>query len=177
MTDFHTEFRPNQIDSSVFLAPGAVVVGDVTIGPRSSVWFQSVLRGDVEKIVVGADTNIQDGCVLHADPGFPCVLGDRVTLGHGAIVHGAIVGDDVLIGMRAVVMNGARIGPGSLVAVGALVLEGTEIPPGSVVMGAPARVRRNCEERDRALIRHAAEHYIAAATAYREHPRRTGSSL
>ncbi len=168
MSHFHTEFRPEQIHPSAFIAPSAVVIGDVTIGPHSSVWFHAVLRGDVEKIVVGVDTNIQDGCVLHADPGFPCVLGDRVTLGHGAIVHGANVGDDVLIGMRAVVMNGACIGPGSIVAVGAVVLEGMEAPPGSVLMGAPARIRRTAEARDRALIQHAAEHYVAAAAAYRQ---------
>jgi carbonic anhydrase/acetyltransferase-like protein (isoleucine patch superfamily) len=122
----------------------------------------------VDTIAVGAETNIQDGCVLHADPGFPCTLGERVTLGHGAIVHGATVENDVMIGMRAVVMTGARIGAGSIVAVGAVVLERMEVPPGSVVMGAPARVRRPCEERDHALIRHAAEHYVAAAAAYRE---------
>src|SRR5688500_15169659 len=134
MSNYQIEFRPEQIDPTAFIAPGAVVLGDVTVGPRSSVWFQAVLRGDVEKIIVGAETNIQDGCVLHADPGFPCMLGDRVTLGHGAIVHGATVEDDVMIGMRAVVMTGARIGAGSIVAVGAVVLEGMEIPPGSVVM-------------------------------------------
>ncbi len=167
MRDFPTAFRPQQVDATAWIAPGAVVLGDVTMGPRSSVWFQAVIRGDVEKIVIGAETNIQDGCILHADPGFPCTLGDRVTLGHGAIVHGATVEDDVMIGMRAVVMNGARVGQGSLVAVGAVVLEGMEIPPGSVVMGAPAKIRRVCEERDQARIRHAAEHYVAAAQAFR----------
>jgi carbonic anhydrase/acetyltransferase-like protein (isoleucine patch superfamily) len=167
MAELQIEFRPQQVDPSAFLAPGAVVLGDVTIGPRSSVWFHAVLRGDVEKIVIGAETNVQDGCVLHADPGFPCRLGDRVSLGHGAIVHGATVEDDVMIAMRAVVMNGARIGAGSIVAVGAVVLAGMDVPPGSVVMGAPARVRRVSEDRDFALIRHAAEHYVQAAQAYR----------
>lgn len=164
--NLHLEFRPHQVDPSVFLAPGAVVLGDVTLGPRASVWYQAVLRGDVEKIIVDAETNIQDGCVLHADPGFPCILGQRVTLGHGAIVHGATVEDEVVIGMRAVVMNGAQIGAGSIVAVGAVVVEGAVIPPGSVVMGAPATVRRPCEERDFARIRHAAEHYVQAAQQY-----------
>jgi carbonic anhydrase/acetyltransferase-like protein (isoleucine patch superfamily) len=109
------KFRPELIAADVLLAPGAVVLGDVTIGAESSVWFNAVVRGDSERIVIGQQTNVQDLCVLHADPGFPCVLGDRVTLGHGAIVHGAMVEDDCLIGMRAVVMNGARIGAGSIV--------------------------------------------------------------
>jgi carbonic anhydrase/acetyltransferase-like protein (isoleucine patch superfamily) len=167
MSELQIGFRPEQIDPTAFVAPGAVIVGDVTLGPRSSVWYQAVLRGDVAKIIIGADSNVQDGSILHADAGYPCTLGQRVTLGHGAIVHGATVEDDVMIAMRAVVMTGARIGAGSIVAVGAVVLEGVEIPPGSVVMGTPGKVRRACEERDFALIRHAAEHYVAAAQAYR----------
>jgi carbonic anhydrase/acetyltransferase-like protein (isoleucine patch superfamily) len=166
MSALQIGFRPQQVDPTAFIAPGAVVTGDVTLGPRSSVWYQAVLRGDVAKIVIGEESNVQDGSILHADAGFPCILGRRVTLGHGAIVHGAIVEDDVMIAMRAVVMTGARIGAGSIVAVGAVVLEGVEIPPGSVVMGTPGKVRRSCEERDRELIRHAAEHYVAAAKEY-----------
>ena len=110
---------------------------------------------------------MQDGCILHADPGFPCTLGKRVTLGHGAIVHGATVEDDVLIGMRAVVMNGAKIGSGSIVGVGAVVTERMEIPPGSIVMGQPAKVKRPAEHRDIERIRHAAAHYAAAAKIYK----------
>jgi carbonic anhydrase/acetyltransferase-like protein (isoleucine patch superfamily) len=169
MSALEISFRPEQIDPTAFIAPGAVIVGDVTIGPRASVWYQAVLRGDVAKIIIGAESNVQDGSILHADAGYPCTLGERVTLGHGAIVHGATIEDDVMIAMRAVVMTGARVGAGSIIAVGAVVLEGTEIPPGSVVMGTPGKVRRSCEDRDRALIRHAAEHYVAAAKAYREH--------
>jgi carbonic anhydrase/acetyltransferase-like protein (isoleucine patch superfamily) len=105
--------------------------------------------------------------VLHADRGFPCTLGDRVTVGHGAIVHGATVADDVLIGMKAVVMNGVKIGPGSMVAAGAVITEGTEIPPGSIAMGQPAKVKRACTERDLARIHHAARHYAEAAGIYR----------
>ena len=167
MSDDFTTFRPQQRHSSAFIAPGAVVLGDVTIGEHSSVWFNAVIRGDTEKIVIGQETNIQDGCILHADAGFPCTLGDRVTLGHGAIVHGATVEDDVMIGMRAVVMNGARIGRGSIVAVGAIVLEEMHVPPGSVVMGTPAVVKREVTERDTARIRHAAEHYVQAGQAFR----------
>src|SRR5262245_8951984 len=159
--------QPELIDPTAFVAEGAVILGDVMIGGESSVWFAAVIRGDAEAIRIGRQTNVQDGCILHADPGFPCTLGDRVTLGHGAIVHGAIVEDDCLIGMRAVVMNGAKIGEGSIVAVGSIVTEGTQIPPGSVAMGQPAKVKREVTERDRALIRHAAEHYVAAGKVYR----------
>ena len=164
----NTRFRPELVDPSAFIAPGAVVLGDVVLGPESSVWYHAVLRGDCEQIRIGSQTNIQDGCVLHADPGFPCVLGNRVTVGHGAIVHGAIVEDDVMIGMKAVVMNGARIGRGSIIAAGSIVTEGTEIPPGSIAMGQPAKVKRQATERDAERIRHAAEHYVAAAKVYRE---------
>lgn len=167
MADNATQFRASQCHPSVFIAPGAVVLGDVTIGEDSSVWFNAVIRGDTERIVIGKQTNIQDGCILHADAGFPCILGDRVTLGHGAIVHGATVEDDVMIGMRAVVMNGAKIGRGSIVAVGAIVLEEMHIPPGSVVMGTPAVIKREVTERDSVRIRHAAEHYVAAAKQFR----------
>ena len=125
----NTRHRSELVDPTAFIAPGAVVLGDVTIGKDASVWYGAVIRGDCEAIRIGDETNVQDGCILHADPGFPCILGNRVTLGHAAIVHGATVEDDVLIGMRAVVMNGAKIGRGSIVAVGAVVTEGTEIPP------------------------------------------------
>jgi carbonic anhydrase/acetyltransferase-like protein (isoleucine patch superfamily) len=164
----NTRHRPELVDPAAFIAPGAVVLGEVTIGPDSSVWFGAVIRGDSEAIRIGSQTNVQDGCVLHADEGVPCTLGDRVTLGHGAIVHGATVEDDCLIGMRAVVMNGAKIGRGSIVAAGSVVTEGTEIPPGSVVMGQPTKVKRLATERDLARIRHAAEHYVAAAKVYRK---------
>lgn len=168
MTEDVTRFRAHQCHPTAFIAPGAVVIGDVTIGEHSSVWFNAVLRGDTESIVIGRQTNIQDGCILHADAGFPCTLGDRVTLGHGAIVHGAAVEDDVMIGMRAVVMNGAKIGRGSIVAVGAIVLEDMHVPPGSVVMGAPATVKREVTERDTDRIRHATTHYVEAAKAFRD---------
>jgi carbonic anhydrase/acetyltransferase-like protein (isoleucine patch superfamily) len=161
--------RPELIAASAYIAPGAVVLGDVTIGERSSIWFGAVIRGDTAPIRIGECTNVQDGCILHADAGSPCTLGDRVTLGHAAIVHGATVEDDCLIGMRAVVMNGAKIGRGSVVAVGSVVTEGTVVPPGSVVMGQPAKVKREVTDRDTERIRHAAEHYVAGAKVYREH--------
>ena len=156
--------HPELIRPSAFLAPGVVVVGDVTIGPKASLWFGVIVRGDTEKVVIGAQTNVQDGCLLHADPGQPCLLGERVSLGHGAIVHAAMVED------------GARIGAGSLVAAGAVVTPGTVIPPGSVVMGTPGRVARNVTEADRERIRLTAEHYRAQARAYREACPRPGGA-
>lgn len=162
-----TRHRPELVHESAFIAAGAIVIGNVTLGEETSVWFNAVIRGDSEAIIIGAGSNVQDGCILHADPGKPCLLGQRVTLGHGAVVHGAILEDDVLIGMRAVVMNGARIGRGSIVGVGAVVLEGMEVPPGSIVLGTPGKVVRPANERDAERIRHAAEHYIAAAKVYR----------
>ena len=126
-------FHPELIDASVFVAPGAVITGRVTLGRESSVWFGCVLRGDINEITIGAQCNIQDGCILHVDGDKPLRMGDRVSLGHGAIVHGASIEDDVLIGMRAVVMNGARVGAGSIIGVGAVVTEGTQIPAGSIV--------------------------------------------
>ena len=161
-----TRFRRQQCADSAFIAPGAVVLGDVTLAENASVWFGAVIRGDTAPISVGRDSNVQDGCILHADPGYPCTLGQRVTLGHGAIVHGATIDDDVMIGMRAVVMNGAHIGRGSLVAVGAIVLEGTVIPPGSVVMGVPGIVKRQATQDDVARIEHAARHYVEASRRF-----------
>lgn len=131
------------VDPTAFVAPTAVVVGDVVLGPRASVWYGAVVRADAESIRIGADSNVQDGSTLHSDPGFPLVLGDRVTVGHRVVLHGARVDDDVLVGMGAVVMNGAHIGSGSIVAAGAVVTEGAEVPPGSLVAGVPAKVVRD----------------------------------
>lgn len=166
MTPYEMPLATPEIDPSVFIADGARVVGNVRIGRASSVWFNAVIRGDVEAIRVGCRTNIQDLAVLHADPDFPCLIGDDVTVGHSAIVHGATVGDGVLIGMRAVVMNGAKIGAGSLIAAGAIVLEGMEIPPGSLVMGAPARIKRTLDPADQSRLTAAAEHYVQNARRF-----------
>lgn len=160
-------FQDELVHETAYIAGGAIVLGDVTIGAESSVWFNAVVRGDTEAISIGEQTNVQDLCVLHADPGFPCTIGKRVTIGHAAIVHGAIVEDDCMIGMRAVVMNGAKIGAGSLVAVGAVVTEGTEVPPGSVVMGVPGKVRRGVTEADRNKMKHAAHHYVEQAKKFK----------
>lgn len=153
---------------AAFIAPGAVLIGAVTLGAGTSVWFGCVLRADGGSITVGKDVNIQDGSIIHADPGFPATLGDRVSLGHGAIVHGATVEDDVLIGMRATVLNGALIGGGSLVAAGALVRPGTKVPPGSLVAGVPAVVRRPVSAEDREMIEATPPSYLRHAEAHRE---------
>jgi carbonic anhydrase/acetyltransferase-like protein (isoleucine patch superfamily) len=161
--------RTPEVAGAAFLAPGAVLAGAVNLGEGTNVWFGCVLRGDGGTITIGRDVNIQDGSILHADPGFPTVVGDRVSIGHGAIVHGATVEDDVLIGMRATVLNGAHIGAGSLVAAGALVRPGTVVPPGSMVAGVPAQVRRAVSEEEVRIIaatpptylKHAADHRLA----------------
>ena len=137
-------FRGNKpkIAASAYVDPGAHVIGDVEIGEGSSVWPTAVLRGDLEPIRVGAMTNIQDGSLIHTDKGFPAVIGDRVTVGHAAILHGGIVEDDSLIGIGARVLTGARIGRGAVVAAGALVPEGMEVAADTLVMGTPAKPRR-----------------------------------
>ncbi|MFJ3673160.1 gamma carbonic anhydrase family protein [Streptomyces sp. NPDC090106] len=141
--------REPDIDGTAFVAPGATVIGDVTLHAEASVWYGAVVRGDVERISVGAQSNIQDNCTLHADPGFPVTVGARVSVGHNAVVHGATVEDDCLIGMGATVLNGAVIGAGSLVAAQALVPQGMVVPPGSLVAGVPAKVRRELTEEER----------------------------
>lgn len=161
-----TAFHPELIDESVFLASGVVVLGQVRIRAHASIWFNAVVRGDTEEVEIGEESNIQDACVLHADPGFPCRLGARVTVGHAAVVHGAIVEDDVMIGMRAVVLNGARIGSESIIGAGSVVTEGTEIPPRSMVLGVPGKVVRQVSDDQAAWIRLAAQHYVDAARQY-----------
>ncbi|CAB1129276.1 Gamma carbonic anhydrase family protein [Candidatus Hydrogenisulfobacillus filiaventi] len=151
--------RDPVVQEPVFLAPGSFVIGSVRLAAGASVWFNAVIRADSETIEVGPDSNIQDNVVLHADPGFPCRIGAGVTVGHGAVVHGATVEDNVLIGIGAVVLNGARIGAGSLVAAGAVIPEGREIPPGSLVAGVPGRVVRSLTEEERAAIRASAREY------------------
>lgn len=155
------------IDPSAFIAASAVVMGDVTLGPRSSVWYTAVLRGDMAPIVIGADSNLQDGTIVHVDEGVPCTVGERVGVGHRVILHGCTVEDDSLIGMGSVLLNHVRIGRGSVVAAGAVIPEGVEVPPGSLVMGVPGRIVR---EVDAALTERIAEtwrHYVEQARAHR----------
>ncbi|MDR5698267.1 gamma carbonic anhydrase family protein [Agromyces aerolatus] len=148
------------LDESAFVAAGAVIVGDVRLEAGSSVWYNAVLRAEVEPIVLGADANLQDTVVCHVDAGFPLTVGAGVSVGHGAVLHGCTIEADCLIGMSATVLNGAVIGAGSLVAAGAVVLEGTVVPPGSLVAGVPAKVRRELTDEERAGIRRNAESYL-----------------
>jgi carbonic anhydrase/acetyltransferase-like protein (isoleucine patch superfamily) len=155
------------IHPTAFIHPRAVVIGDVTLGERASVWPTAVLRADSAEIVVGAESNVQDGAVLHVDPGLPATLGRRVTVGHRAIVHGATVGDDCLVGMGAIVLNRVRVGAGSVIAAGAVCPEGMEIPPNSLVMGVPARVAREVTPEMRERIARGARAYVELAKAHR----------
>jgi carbonic anhydrase/acetyltransferase-like protein (isoleucine patch superfamily) len=149
-----------------FIAPNAAVIGDVILHPNSSVWFSCVLRGDADRIEVGEGSNIQDGAVLHADPGYPMIVGRNVTVGHQAMLHGCHIGDGSLVGINAVVLNGARIGRGCLIGAHALVTEGMQIPDGSMVLGAPAKVRRSLSEEEQLLLGHNADHYIGNAARF-----------
>jgi carbonic anhydrase/acetyltransferase-like protein (isoleucine patch superfamily) len=144
-----------------YIDPSAQVIGDVQLGPQSSVWMNAVLRGDVHSIRIGARSNVQDCAVLHGQRNlYPVLVGDGVTIGHNATVHGCILEDDVLIGIGAIVLNGARIGTGSIIAAGALIPERTHIPPHSLVTGVPGRIRRPTTEADLTLIRLYANNYL-----------------
>ncbi|GAB2511332.1 gamma carbonic anhydrase family protein [Nocardia heshunensis] len=157
-----------QVDESAWIAPNATVIGRVTLAAEVSIWYSAVLRGDMDSISVGERSNIQDGCVLHADPGFPCTVGTGVSVGHNAILHGCTVENDVLIGMGATVLNGAVIGAGSLIAANALIPEGAQIPPGSLVAGVPGKVRRELSEAERDHIRLNAAAYLYASSQHQQ---------
>jgi carbonic anhydrase/acetyltransferase-like protein (isoleucine patch superfamily) len=161
-------FGAPDIDDAAFVAPTAVVVGAVTMGPQASIWYSAVARADAETIEIGERSNVQDGSTLHSDPGFPLVIGRGVTVGHRVILHGARIDDDVLVGMGAVVMNGAHIGSGSIIAAGAVVTQGKQIPPGSVVAGVPAKVVRQTTDDDLLHIRGNAAAYYERLDAARK---------
>jgi carbonic anhydrase/acetyltransferase-like protein (isoleucine patch superfamily) len=155
------------IGRDVFIAPGAVVIGDVVIGDCSSIWFNAVLRADINRIVIGHHSNVQDNCVVHLADEFPCVLGNYVTVGHGAVVHACTVEDESLIGMNATVLDGVVVGHHSLVGANSLVPVGMQIPPGSLVMGVPAKVIRQFTPEEQALLKGYAEKYVRASEFYR----------
>jgi carbonic anhydrase/acetyltransferase-like protein (isoleucine patch superfamily) len=164
---FHTGFRPHQIHPSVFIAAGAIIVGDVTLSEECGVWFNATLRGDTDPVFIGPRTNIQEGAIFHADPGFPALLGSDVTVGHGALVHGARVGNNTIIGMRSILLNGAVIGDNSIVGAGALVTEGKSFPSGVLILGSPARVVRELSPEEIERNRYSAEVYVRRAKAFR----------
>jgi carbonic anhydrase/acetyltransferase-like protein (isoleucine patch superfamily) len=149
-----------KLGKGVYIAKTATVIGDVTLGAHSSVWYGAVLRGDINRIVVGHHSNIQDNSVLHLADDYPCLLGNWVTVGHSAIVHACTVGDETLIGMGACILDGTVIGKQSIIGAKALVTQGMKIPPGSLVLGAPARVVRKLSKEERAGLKWWAEKYV-----------------
>ena len=163
-----------QLHPSAFVAANATVLGDVQLGEESSVWFQCVLRADINQITVGPRSNIQDGCVIHLADDFPTRVGELVTVGHKAILHACSVGDEVLVGMNAVVLDGAEIGARSIIGAGALVTGGKKFPPGSLLLGSPAKVVRTLSLTEQAEIKHWAEKYVQLARVYREHAADSG---
>ncbi len=152
-----------------FIAPNAAVIGDVRLKSGASVWFSAVIRGDVEYIEIGEGANVQDGAVLHADPGKPCIVGPNVTIGHNAMVHGCTIGEGSLIGINAVVLDGAVIGKHCLIGANALVTAGMEIPDGALVLGSPAKVKAMLSDEQKAAIAMGAAHYIENAQHFNQY--------
>jgi carbonic anhydrase/acetyltransferase-like protein (isoleucine patch superfamily) len=161
------------IHPTAFVHPAAHVIGNVTLGARVSVWPTAVLRGDSDAITIGEDSNLQDGTIVHVDPGVPCTIGARVAIGHRAIVHGATIADDCLIGMGAILLNGVHVGSGSIVGAGAMCREWMEIPPNSLVVGVPAKVIRETTDAERERIAHTVQAYLALQVEHREGRHRT----
>src|SRR5690348_3704723 len=157
----------SKIHPTAFIHPSAIVMGDVTLGARVSVWPTAVLRGDSDVIVIGDDSNVQDGTVVHADEGIPTHVGKRVGIGHRAIVHGATVEDDVLIGMGAILLNGSHVGSGSIIAAGAVLTEGKRIPQNSLVIGVPGRIVRQTTQDERERIRKTVDAYLELREQHR----------
>lgn len=156
-----------EISETAWVAPGAVLAGNVVLRDGASVWYASVLRGDKEQIEIGVDSNVQDGVVAHTDAGYPMRLGRGVSVGHNAVLHGCIVEDDCLIGMSATLLNGSYVGAGSLVAAGTVLLEGTQVPPGSLVAGVPGKVRRELTAEEREGIVNNAQEYLGLREIHR----------
>ena len=162
-----TDIYHPEIDPTAFVHDDAIVIGRVHLAAHVSVWPTAVIRADSEVVLIGAPSNVQDGAVLHADPGFPAIIGERVAIGHRAIVHGATVEDDCLIGMGAIVLNGARVGSGSLIGAGAVCKEGMIIPPGSLVLGIPGRVVRETTAEMRERIAKTVRSYLVLSEEHR----------
>ena len=169
MTEFILDDQGPQVpdDDEYWVAPGACLIGKVVIKKSASIWFGAVLRGDNETIVVGENSNVQDHAVLHTDSGVPLEVGPNVTIGHRAMIHGAIIGEGSLIGIGAILLNGARIGRNCIIGAGALVTEGKVIPDNSLAIGAPARVVREVSEAERAMLGASARHYVENWKRYR----------
>jgi carbonic anhydrase/acetyltransferase-like protein (isoleucine patch superfamily) len=155
-----------EVSPESWIAGNATIVGEVRVGAGSGIWFGAVVRADTAPITIGTETNVQDNCVLHADPGAPLTIGDRVSVGHAAVLHGCTVESDVLVGMGATILNHAHIGHGSLIAAGTVLLEGTAVPPGSLVAGVPGKVRRPLTDEEQGKIRQTARGYVERARQY-----------
>ncbi|MDR1351137.1 MAG: gamma carbonic anhydrase family protein [Zoogloeaceae bacterium] len=168
MTLYRLDQLTPQLGKDVWIAPNASVIGDVRLADRASVWFNAVLRGDNDPIIIGADSNIQDGSALHTDTGFPLVVGARVTVGHQVILHSCAVGDGSLIGMGAVLLNRCRIGQHSIVGAHALIPEGREFPDRVLIVGSPGKVARELTDAEVARLEHSAAHYVENARRYRQ---------
>jgi len=166
-----------ELGEDVYIAKTAVALGDVTLGAHSSVWYGAVVRGDINRIVIGHHTNIQDNAVLHVADDFPCLVGNWVTVGHGAIIHACKIGDEVLVGMGAVILDGAVIGKQSIIGAQALVTQGTKIPPGSLVLGAPAKVVGKLTKKERAGLKWWAEKYVDNGAYCLKHKINVGGPL
>tara|TARA_B100001029_G_scaffold107144_1_gene88450 strand:- start:19 stop:534 length:516 start_codon:yes stop_codon:yes gene_type:complete len=151
-----------------WIAPNATVIGNVQLLKDASVWFNAVLRGDVELITVGQGSNVQDGAIIHTDPGFPCTIGKNVTVGHLAMLHGCEIGDGSLIGIGSVILNGAKIGKNCIIGSKALVTEGMEIPDGAMVLGIPGKVKKILNEEEQSVVSLGAEHYIQNYKKYKQ---------
>jgi len=158
--------RSPQVAASAFVADSADLIGDVTLGENASVWYQCVVRGDINRIVIGANSNVQDGTVIHVADRFGTVVGEWVTVGHRALLHACTIEDEVLVGMGAIVMDGVVVGRRSIIGAGAVVTGGTVIPPGALVLGAPARVTRALTDAEQETIRVWAERYVATVREY-----------
>jgi len=156
-----------EIASSAFIAPGAVVIGDVTIGEESSIWFHTTVRGDIAPISIGARTSVQDGTVIHVNEDAPVVIGDDVTIGHGALIHGTKIGDGVLVGMGAIVLSYSTIGAGAVIAAGALIAERVVVPGGAVMVGLPAKQRSELDPEQRERMREIPPRYVAVSRVYK----------
>jgi len=168
MAIYRFENHTPDVARDAYVADNATVLGRVTLGAKASVWFGASVRGDNDSIVIGAGSNVQDGAVLHVDPGVPMTIGARVSIGHQAMLHGCTIGDGALIGIQAVVLNGAVIGAQSLVGAGAVVTEGKQFPPRSLILGAPAKVVRELTDKDLAMMQAAAASYVDRSARYRD---------
>lgn len=165
---YNTQFQPELIHPSVFVGQGAVIVGEVHLAEGCGVWFNATLRGDTTPVRIGSRTNIQEGAVLHADPGFPAVVGEGVTIGHGAVVHGATVGNNSLIGIRAVLLNGVVVGRDCVVGANSLLPPGNVYPAGVLILGSPAKVMRELSPEEIEANRQTAQGYVEKARAFRQ---------